>query len=56
MALYEFTDKDVSTLRVMIDLAVKFAGMQVAQSAVTLTEKLKRPYVPPAPDAKEKKG
>ena len=53
MPLYVFTDREVSTMKVMIDFAVKFAGIQIAKDAVAITAKLNTPQPPFPVDKKE---
>lgn len=43
MAKYDFTPQEVLILKKMIDMAVKVAGMEAAESALILYRKLDNP-------------
>ena len=57
MAQYEFTEIEVQALIKLIDLAVRYDGLNAASNAVLLTQKLQVPFskvTPPNnPPAKE---
>ena len=49
MAQYEFTEIEVQALIKLIDLAVRYDGLNAAGNAVLLTQKLRTPFSKPTP-------
>ena len=43
MPRYDFTEQEVNVLKQLIDLAIKTAGLQVAEAGVVLVKKLDKP-------------